>query len=250
MFALPVWMVPAFFLTAASYALIGFGGGSSYLALLSMTALPLTQIAAIALFCNLIVAGGGVWHFSKAGLMRRALSWPFLVTSIPAAYMGGLMKTDDMAHRMALGVCLLFVALRIWLGGRESVRAPRRTGGAIFLISALLIGAGLGFLSGYLGIGGGIFLSPILILAGWADVKESSAAASLFILFNSCSGLLARGHFLEAHWRECLMLGAVVFVGGQLGSRIGAYRLPHPLMRKILVGFIAWASVRLMWAAL
>ncbi len=250
MLALPFWVSPAFFLTAAIYALIGFGGGSSYLAILSMTSLPMAQIAAIALFCNLIVAGGGVWHFSKAGLMRPALSWPFLITSIPAAYMGGLMKTDDAFQRMALGVCLLFVALRIWLDGKEIVRVPRRANGAFFLASALITGAGLGFLSGYLGIGGGIFLSPLLILTGWADVKESSAAASLFILLNSAAGLLARGHFFQTHWSEWIILGAVVFVGGQLGSRIGAHRLPRPLMRKVLVGFISWASARLIWLAL
>ena len=250
MLTLPIWIFPAFFLTAISYALIGFGGGSSYLALLSMTSLPVTQIAAVALFCNLIVAGGGVWHFSKAGLLRPRLSWPFLITSIPAAYMGGLIKTDDGIHRIVLGICLLFVALRIWLGGKELVRVPPRISGAIFFISAMFIGAGLGFLSGYLGIGGGIFLSPILILMGWADVKESSAAASLFILLNSFAGLLARGDFFQVYWKQSLILGVVVFAGGQLGSRMGAYRLTHPLMRNLLVGFIAWASIRLMWVVL
>lgn len=250
MTAVPVWMIPTFFLTAAVYALIGFGGGSSYLALLSFTSLPLTQIAGIALFCNLIVAGGGVWHFSKAKRMRPALLWPFLVASIPAAYLGGLMKTEDEVRRMALGICLLFVALRVWLEGKEVRRTARRASGAVFWISAPLIGAGLGFLSGYLGIGGGIFLSPLLILVGWADIKESSAAAAVFILLNSAAGLLARGNIFQAHGNEWMVLGAVVFAGGQLGSRIAVRRLPLPLMQKILAGFISWASVRLIGAAL
>lgn len=250
MLALPIWIFPSFFVTAAVYALIGFGGGSSYLALLSMTALPMTEVAAIALFCNLIVASGGVWHFSKAGEMRPRLLWPFLITSVPAAYLGGLLKTDDALHRAALGVCLLFVALRIWLGGREVTRERRKAAGPIFLITALFVGAGLGFLAGFLGIGGGIFLSPILILTGWADIKESSAAASLFILLNSLAGLLARGQVFIAHGSEWLILGAVVFLGGQLGSRAGAYRLPRSVMRTLLAGFISWASARLIWAAL
>ncbi len=250
MVTLPVWIFPAFFLTALTYASIGFGGGSSYLALLSMTSLPIKEVAAIALFCNLIVAGGGVWHFSKARQMRAQLIWPFLFTSIPAAYCGGLLKTEDSFQRIVLGICLLFVALRVWLGGRENKTLNAKTNGFIFVVVALFVGAGLGFLSGYIGIGGGIFLSPLLILMGWANVKESSAAAALFILLNSAAGLLARGSLFQMHIQECLILGAVVFVGGQMGSQIGAYRLPHSLMRKILGGFISCAGLRLLWVAL
>jgi len=87
-------------------------------------------------------------------------------------------------------------------------------------------------------------------LAGWANAKESSAAASLFILLNSASGLLARWHFLYEHIHECIFLGLVVFVGGQLGSRVGVYHLSNTLMRKILAGFISWVSFRLLWVAL
>lgn len=250
MVALPIWIFPTFFLTALTYASIGFGGGSSYLALLSMTSLPMTEVVTIGLFCNLIVAGGGVWHFSKARQMRLQLIWPFLLTSIPAAYYGGLLKTEDSLQKIVLGICLLLVALRVWLGGRENKALNTKTSGFAFVAAALFVGAGLGFLSGYVGIGGGIFLSPLLILMGWANVKESSAAAALFILLNSAAGLMARGSLLQNHIQECLILGAVVFVGGQIGSQFGAYRLPHPIMRKILVGFISWASLRLLWVAL
>ncbi len=248
--ALPIWIFPAFFITALSYASIGFGGGSSYLALLSVTPLSIKEVAAIALFCNLIVAAGGVWHFSKARQMRAQLIWPFLLTSIPAAYCGGLLKTEDSLQRIVLGICLLFVALRVWLGGRESKTLEAKTNGLVFVVTALFVGAGLGFLSGYIGIGGGIFLSPLLILMGWANVKESSAAAALFILLNSAAGLLARGNLFQMHIQEYLILGVVVFVGGQMGSQISAYRLPHPLMRKILGVFISCAGLRLLWVAL
>lgn len=250
MFALPFWIFPAFFLTALLYAVIGFGGGSSYLAFLAMTPLPLYEVAAIALFCNLVVAGGGVWHFSKAGQMRVKLLIPFLSTSIPAAYFGGLLKTENGVHRTLLGICLLFVAWRIWFGNSESTAAFRRPSGIIFTLIALLTGGVLGFFSGFLGIGGGIFLSPLLILSGWASAKESSAGASLFIFLNSAAGLLARWNLFQDHFYECLILGLVVFAGGQIGSVAGAYRLPDPLMRKILVGFISWVSFRLLWVAL
>ena len=250
MFAFPFWLFPAFFLTALIYAIVGFGGGSSYLAFLAVTSLRLNEVVAIALFCNLVVAGGGVWHFSKAGQMRGKMLLPFLASSIPAAYLGGLVKTEDSIHRMLLGICLLFVAWRIWLGSRNTVDQPRKTDGVIFMAAALAVGGGLGFLSGFLGIGGGIFLSPLLILAGWANAKESSAAASLFILLNSAAGLLARWHSLQAHFYECILLGVVVFAGGQIGSRTGAYRLPDALMRKILAGFISWVSFRLLWVTL
>lgn len=246
MLALPFWLFPAFFLTAFFYAVIGFGGGSSYLAFLALTHLPLYEVAAVALFCNLIVASGGVWHFSKAGQMRGKMLLPFLMTSIPAAYFGGLIKTEDLIHRALLGICLLLVAWRIWFGNPDSSRPLRSTTGLAFVTIALVTGGALGFLSGFLGIGGGIFLSPILILAGWVSAKESSAAASLFILLNSAAGLAARVHFLSAHIPECLFLGAIVFLGGQLGSRIGAYHLPNALLRKILAGFISWVGLRLL----
>lgn len=247
MFTLPFWLFPSFFLTALLYAIIGFGGGSSYLAFLAMTSLPLSEVTAIALFCNLVVAGGGVWHFTKAGQMRWKMLLPFLVTSIPAAYLGGLVKIEDSIHQALLGICLLLVAWRIWFGNPDSSRQSRSTTGFAFIMIALLTGGALGFLSGFLGIGGGIFLSPVLILAGWANAKESSAAAALFILLNSAAGLLARWHFLQTHFYECIILGLVVFVGGQLGSRAGAYRFHDALMRKILAGFISWVSFRLLW---
>lgn len=250
MFALPFWIFPAFFLTALLYAVIGFGGGSSYLAFLAMTLLPLNEVAAIALFCNLVVAGGGVWHFSRAGQMRMKLLIPFLLTSIPAAYLGGLLNTGDAVHRTLLGICLLFVAWRIWLGGADPAPVFRKTSGIIFTLIALLTGGILGFFSGFLGIGGGIFLSPLLILAGWANAKESSSAASLFILLNSAAGILARWNLFQAHFYECLILGLVVFAGGQIGSVAGAYRLSDPLMRKVLAGFISWVSIRLLWVTL
>ncbi len=250
MLFLPIWLFPAFFITALLYAVIGFGGGSSYLAFLALTRLPLYEVAAVALFCNLIVASGGVWHFSKAGQMRCKMLLPFLIASIPAAYFGGLVKTEDYIHRLLLGVCLFFVAWRIWFGEAKQASEFRKTSGIAFTLIAFVTGGILGFLAGFLGIGGGIFLSPILILAGWASAKESSAAASLFILLNSAAGLLARGHFLSAHIQECILLGAVVFVGGQVGSRIGAYHLPNTLMRKILAGFISWVGFRLLGVAL
>lgn len=250
MFALPFWIFPAFFLTALLYAVIGFGGGSSYLAFLALSHLSLREVAAVALFCNLIVASGGVWHFSKAGQMRGKMLLPFLITSIPAAYFGGLIKTEDWIHRVLLGICLLLVAWRIWFGNPDSSRPSRSTAGLAFVTIALVTGGALGFLSGFLGIGGGIFLSPILILAGWATAKESSAAASLFIVLNSAAGLMARGDFLVLHFRECLMLGIVVLVGGQLGSRVGAYHLPNAFLRKILAGFISWVGFRLLWVIL
>lgn len=248
--ALPFWLFPAFFLTALTYAIVGFGGGSSYLAFLAMTSVPLREVAAIALFCNLVVAGGGVWHFSKAGQMRVKLLLPFLLTSLPAAYLGGLLKTEESFHRILLGLCLFFAAWRIWIGNSDPAGASHRASGTFFILTALAAGSVLGFLSGFLGIGGGIFLSPLLILAGWATAKESSAAASLFILLNSAAGILARWNFFQAHLDECLVLGWVVFAGGQLGSISGAYHLPNTTLRRILAGFISWVSFRLLWAAL
>lgn len=247
---IPFWLFPAFFATALIYATVGFGGGSSYLAFLALTRLPLAEVAAIALFCNLIVSAGGVWHFSRAGQMRGKMLFPFLMTSIPSAYLGGLLRTEDSIHRILLGLCLFFVAWRIWYGNNGRSVQLHKTSGFLFHVTALFVGAVLGFLSGFLGIGGGIFLSPLLILAGWANPKESSASAALFILLNSTAGLLARWPSLQAHLYECMVLGAVVFAGGQLGSWAGANRFSNALARKILAVFISWVSFRLFWVAL
>lgn len=238
-------MIPAFFIIALTYSLIGFGGGSSYLAFLALSGLPMKQISGLALICNTLVAAGGTWHFGKAGQIRMRMLWPFLLTSIPAAFLGGRMTCHESLHRFLLGICLLFVAWRIWIGNAEVKGPLRRSSGLTFFLLTLAVGGGLGFVAGFLGIGGGIFLSPVLIMAGWMSVKEASGAAALFILLNSISGLAAKGPGLVPVMNECLWLGLAVLIGGQIGSRMGAYHLPALHMRRILAGFITWVGFRL-----
>ncbi|PKL76018.1 MAG: sulfoacetate transporter, partial [Candidatus Melainabacteria bacterium HGW-Melainabacteria-1] len=209
-----------FFGVALLYALVGFGGGSSYTALLFLFGLPYALIPTISLLCNLIVVSGGSWHFCRQGHYVPRLFWPFALSSVPMAFVGGLLPIGKELFLLLLGLSLFCAGLRLlWVEtaaqGRETALPP--------VPLALLIGAVLGLLSGLVGIGGGIFLAPLLLNLGWGRPKQVAATASLFILVNSLAGLLGQwlkqGNFADIlpYWPLLL----AVLLGGQFGSRLG-----------------------------
>jgi hypothetical protein len=243
---LPLWLPVAFFTIAVVYASVGFGGGSSYLAVLAIIGLPYQVIPQTALVCNLIVSGGGVWHFRRGGHLDLRAIAPFMVLSVPAAYLGGLIPIGREMFFILLGVSLVAAGARTFMpvAGRTR-RRPISTARAWAL--GLPTGAALGFLAGLVGIGGGIFLAPVLLLSGWTGPKQAAAAASLFIVINSAAGLVgqvSRGLHLDA---SVLPLAAAVLVGGQVGSRIGAYHLPARGVQRLLAALILAVGLRLVW---
>lgn len=246
-----LWLFLSFFVVAALYASAGFGGGSSYLALLALSGLPTGAIRPIALVCNLVVTGGGSLSFARAGVTpwRRAL--PLVLASMPAAFLGGRVLLPRQQYLLLLGMLLLLAATLMLVQRRGAAGLPsdsgRRGAGAV----ALAIGVVVGFLSGVAGIGGGIFLSPILFLSRWADARAIAATTSLFIALNSLAGLAGQfsiGVSLNLPLTAALVLA--VAVGGYLGTHLTLHRLPPATIRKIAALLILLVGLRLVWSNL
>jgi len=241
-----------FFLTALIYASIGFGGGSTYNALLAISGTDFRVLPAIALGCNVIVVSGSLWHLSRAGHMQLRIVLPFALTSIPMAWIGGRLILSEQVFLLLLGVTLLFSGIRMLLGALPVATPAIRPSAARRWLVGLPIGGLLGLLAGMVGIGGGVFLAPLLHYLGWGHARNIAASASLFILLNSIAGLagqlsklIASGHLdLLYHY---VWLVPAVLLGGQIGSRLGAYHLPDNVVRRLTAVLILYVALRLLW---
>lgn len=235
----------AFFFIALLYATVGFGGGTSYIGMLALMSLPFEVIPKISLLCNILVVSGGCYQYFKSGLMKKSLILPFVISSVPMAFLGGYFPLTEKAFYILLTASLLLCGLRILFLKDRQQEEIQEPGIAV----SIFTGGILGLLSGMVGIGGGIFLSPILINLGWARSKNAAAVASVFILVNSLSGIV--GQFAKnpsfPETMTYLPLFLAVIVGGQIGSRIGTHsKVSYSLIQKgtgILTLFI---SVRLL----
>ena len=242
---IPFWIPFCFFLIAFFYSMVGFGGGSSYLAILVLAGLSYQSIPSTALVCNLIVTSGGSWHFYRAGHFRLKNVLPFIVLSIPMAYVGGSVPIGKDLFCLLLGISLLAVALRMFLPSDRFEHANDISWNQAWLIG-LPLGAVLGFLAGLVGIGGGIFLSPLLLFMRWVNAKEAAASASFFIIVNSLSGLAGQMQRGSVHLEWIFPLGLAVFLGGQIGSRMGAYQIPKVRLQQLLAGLVLYVAVKLL----
>jgi len=247
----PILLPSLFFLTALIYSMAGFAGGSTYLALLALFSFPYESIPKVALLCNLIVSTGGTWLFFRAGHLSFRRILPFVVTSIPMAYLGGATPIGKTLFTWLLGLSLMVAALRMLLADKVFESREILSWKTAWVVG-IPVGALLGFLSGLVGIGGGIYLAPVLLLMGWANSKQAAASASFFILVNSLSGLagqLTKGGFTLAA-ESFLPLLIAVFLGGQIGSRLGSQRLPKVILQRLAAGLILFVSGRLLWGVL
>lgn len=243
-----------FALTAALYASVGFGGGSTYIALLALAALDYQALPVIALLCNIIVVTGGTLRFQWRGLIDWPKIWPILLLSVPAAWLGGRMILEQQSFMLLLGLSLAAAGLLLIIEpfikrAGDNVRNGQWTGHQLF---APVIGTGIGFLSGMVGIGGGIFLAPILLLTRWSDSRRIAATASVFILVNSIaglsgqlmkSGLSSGAEAIIAYWP--LFVG--VLLGGQIGSILASKALPEIWIRRLTALLILYVAVRILW---
>ncbi|MEO5601372.1 MAG: sulfite exporter TauE/SafE family protein [Cyclobacteriaceae bacterium] len=230
-------LILSFFVIALIYSSVGFGGGSSYLALLAIMGVHYEIIRPAALLCNIIVVTGGTYIFWKEGKLDLKKSWAFILASMPCAFIGGFWRIDESVFFILLGISLMLASVFLWMNVMPLRKHPYDNK---FLNGAL--GGGIGFLSGLVGIGGGIFLSPILNFLQWDDPKKISGLASLFILVNSISGLAGQtsGNG-NIEWSFIVPLLIAVFVGGQIGSRLGAKTFDPMYIKRItaVVIFIA-----------
>ena len=230
------------FLGALLYSSVGHAGASAYLAILALYGIAPGQTRPIALVLNVLVALVGTARFASARLVPWRLLLPFCAGSIPAAFLGGMISLPTRAHRLLLGLVLLFAAARLWwrAGRPEDVRAAPRPAVLVTL------GAALGFLAGLTGVGGGIFLSPLLLLFRWSDVRHTAGASVAFILVNSIAGLM--GHFTAGRGIPPVtwLLAPAVLAGGLLGSWLGARRLGTLTLRRTLAVVLGVASAKLL----
>ncbi len=194
-----------------------------------------------ALVLNLLVAGIGTAQFARAGHFRWSLFWPFALGSIPAAYLGGRLALPGNWYRVVVGVVLLLSAVRFLI----TFRAVDTARGKPPLLVALVAGVTLGLLSGLTGVGGGVFLSPLLLLAGWANLRTTAATSAAFILVNSAAGLLGQGARLEQLHPDLLAWGSAAIVGGVVGSYFGSRRLGGPALRLTLAVVLVVAGLKL-----
>jgi uncharacterized membrane protein YfcA len=230
------------FAVALLYASVGHGGASGYLAVMALFGLAPAALKPTALLLNILVAGIAVIAFARAGHFRWRLFWPFAATSIPASFLGGAMSLPPDFYRPLLGMILLFSALRLLLRrSREDAVATR----PLPVTIALPAGAALGLLSGLTGVGGGIFLSPLLLFFGWAGIRETAAVSALFIVANSAAGLLGHLGSLQAVPAFAPLLAAAAVAGGLAGARLGSRRLPPVAILRLLAVVLTIAGIKL-----
>lgn len=239
-----------FLVTAALYASVGFAGGSTYNALLVLWGVDFRILPTVALLCNLIVATGGSIRFARAGLIPWQRLWPILLVSMPAAWIGGAIPVSKSLFVLLLGGSLLAAGILLIV---QPERTADDVGTRRFALGGPILGGVVGLLSGIVGIGGGIFLAPILHLIGWDAAKRIAATASVFILANSLAGLggqltkLSGDPSILAAAADYGPLALAVLVGGQLGSHVGIRVLPAAWVRRVTALLILYVSVRLLF---
>ena len=235
-----------FLLTATLYSSVGFGGGSTYLALLLIWNIPYTVFPVIALFCNIIVVSGNCFNYIRARNINLKILTPYLISSVPLAFIGGSLSIEKNIFEILLFIVLSFAGILLLIKFKSfddfkeiKTKIPKTL--------SILVGGAIGFISGIVGIGGGIFLSPILLLFRVDKAKNIATAASLFILINSISGLA--GQFTKSsvineiyiYWPLFLL----VLLGGQLGNFLNLKVFPARVLALVTAGLVIFVAIRM-----
>ncbi len=241
-------IVVLFFGVAILYSSVGFGGGSSYIAILALTGLAFIQFRAIALLCNIVVVSGGVYIFAKNGHYNWKKVMPLAVLSVPFAFVGGYLKISQTFFFILLGSTLIIAAVLMWLSNHFLSEATTSTK-VSSKVKDGAIGGVIGFISGMVGIGGGIFLAPFLHLTNWDTPKRIAAAASFFILVNSVAGLVGQFQNPEFYFEPniAFILMVTVFFGGQIGSRLSATKIAPFVIKRMTAVLIAFVGIRILF---
>jgi len=232
-------------LMAVLYSSVGHGGASGYLAAMALWGLLPEEMRPAALLMNIVVTSWLLYRFQPYKLMPYKLFWPLVIASTPLAFIGGLIKIDAEAYRLLVGLMLLLAAVRMLMSNKAAESTHQPT-----MIVVLLVGAILGFSAGLTGIGGGVFLSPILLIFGWCTIRQSTAVAAGFILLNSIGGLAGyivsdQSWPMGAGW-----LVTAAFVGCLCGGELAAHRASSLTLQKLLAAVLAIAAVKMVYTAL
>lgn len=225
------------------YASVGHGGASGYLALMALFSFPNEMMKQTALLLNLFVAGISFYHYYKAGHFKKHLFIPFAIGSVPAAFIGGTFNLEPTVYKKILGFLLVFAVIRmLWKGVTdESKIQPVKT------MQALLVGIAVGFFSGLIGIGGGIILTPLILLLHWGNMKEAAAVSALFIWVNSAAGIL--GQFSSGVTLVPLsgVMVVIAVLGGLAGSYLGSRKWNNTFLEYFLAFVLTTASLKLIF---
>lgn len=231
-------------LVAFLYATVGHAGASGYIAVMTLLAMAPAVIRPTALVLNVLVASVATWSFWRAGYFEWRLFWPFAVTATPLAFVGGAITLPTAAFKVLVGVVLLASAARLlWRPVDDGETVPPSRA------AALGVGGVLGLLSGLTGTGGGIFLTPLLLLRRWAPTKRAAAVSAAFILANSLAGLAGTVLSTRALPSVAWPLGVAALAGGTLGAQLGANRLPQTAIKRLLATVLVIAGGKLLFAS-
>lgn len=231
------------FLVAFLYSSVGHGGASGYLALMAIFSIAPDVMKPTALLLNLFVSLTSFIQFYRGGYFKWKLFLPFAIASIPMAFIGGLITVDATVYKKILGLLLIIPIIRFLFFSNIQVNELKKENQVL----SLFIGAGIGFLSGLIGIGGGIILSPVLLLLKWADMKQTAAISALFIFVNSLSGLagqLTKGIQFSA---DMYMYVAIAFIGGICGAYFGSLKFKQTILKYVLAAVLTLAAYKLLF---
>lgn len=237
-----ILLIAGVFVIAVLYSSVGHAGASGYIAVMSLLSMAPEVIKPTALSLNILVASIATWQFYRAGYFSWALFWPFAVLAVPFAFVGGHLNLPTHLFKVLLGVVLLYSALRFFIQSKQvlQIHEPPRT-------LALASGAGIGFLSGLTGTGGGIFLTPLLLFMGWADAKRAAAVSALFVLVNSISGLAGNFSATKSLPSFIIPLLIAAALGGGLGSYFGSRRIQSATIKRLLALVLLIAGLKLIF---
>lgn len=231
------------FVTAILYSSVGHGGASGYLAIMALFAVSPENMRASALILNLFVAGISFYSYYKGGFFKLKLLFPFIILSIPMSFLGARIQINPSTYKIILGVFLLIAIARMLFVAKKPINTK-----PLNIPLALAIGAVLGFFSGMIGIGGGIILSPVLLILNWATIKETAAVSAIFIFLNSAAGLtgLASRGILNPV-PEIYILIALGIAGSLIGSHVGRVKLTSAKLTYLLAFVLLFASFKLFY---
>lgn len=239
-----VWLLLLIALTAILYSSVGHGGASGYIAAMALFGVPAATMKPAALVMNIAVTVLVLIRLSRAGYFKWDLLWPFALGSIPAAYLGGSVSSSNSVYNYVVGAALLATAVVVVLNREDpkAVTAPK-------IGISVTSGAGLGFMSGFTGVGGGIFLSPLLLFLRWADIRTTAAVSAAFILVNSVAGLLGHASTAPLRPAELPAMAATALLGAWIGSELAVRRLAPVKLRKLLGVVLLIAGLKMIFTA-
>ena len=230
-----------FLFVAFVYSSVGHAGASGYLAVMALLSFPLIEIKSTSLILNIIVASIASYKFISAGYFDKKVFFSFAVTSIPAAFIGGVITLDPHLFKIFAGIFLLLSAVGLVI---KSKRIDQDKTSEVNIYTALVVGAVIGLFSGLIGVGGGIFLSPLIILMGWTSLKKTSGVSALFILCNSIIGLAGHIYTNAFHVHQIYYWIAAVIIGGLAGSHLGSTLYNNKILMGILFVVLCSAGLK------